>query len=83
MDWQPTVASATNQRRAKLVSKQEMEKRKQQNRCFRCGGSGHRINQCPYLPPKSPAHVATANSHEPELEDEESLAEDTGMEGKE
>ena len=27
--------------------------------------------------------AATANSHEPELEDEESLAEDTGMEGKE
>jgi hypothetical protein len=87
MDWQPTVASATSPRRAKLVSKQEMEKRKQQNRCFRCGGSGHRINQCPYLPPKSPAqspaHVATTHSYEPELEDEESLAEDTRMEGKE
>jgi hypothetical protein len=87
MDWQPTAASATSPRRAKLVSKQEMEKRKQQNRCFRCGGSGHRINQCPYLPPKSPAqspaHVATTHSYEPELEDEESLAEDTRMEGKE
>ena len=36
-------------------------------------------------PPKSPAHVAaaTANSHEPELEDEESLEKDTGVEGKE
>ena len=83
MDWQPTVASATSPRRAKLVSKPEMEKRKQQNRCFRCGGSGHRINQCPYLPPKSPAHVATTHSYEPELEDEESLAEDMRMEGKE
>ena len=86
MEWQPSVAtSATSPRRAKLVSKEEMEKRKQQNRCFRCGGSGHRINQCPYLPPKSPAHVAaaaTANSHEPELEDEESLEKDTGVEGK-
>jgi len=86
MEWQPSVAtSATSPRRAKLVSKEEMEKRKQQNRCFRCGGSGHRINQCPYLPPKSPAHVAaaTANSHEPELEDEESLEKDMGVVGKE
>ena len=30
-----------------------MEKRRQEGRYLRCGGAGHRVKECPYLPPQS------------------------------
>jgi hypothetical protein len=57
MDWEPTrVTSATlaQGRRAKWVSQEEMNKRRREGRCFRCGSSEHRVSECGLLPPRRP-----------------------------
>jgi hypothetical protein len=60
MDWEPTRAAAAapsqdgQKRRAKWVSQEEMDKRRQEGRCFRCGASGHQRSGCEYLPPRRP-----------------------------
>ena len=42
MDWQPSgPATMVNVRRAKWVSQEELDKRKREGRCFRCGTSTH------------------------------------------
>src|SRR5207237_10279796 len=51
MDWEPTRANA---QRAKWVSKEEINKRKAEGQCLRCGKSGHRIAFCPYKPAINP-----------------------------
>jgi hypothetical protein len=76
MDWEPTP----NKRRAKWVPKVELDKRMRDNRCRRCGASGHFINNCPYDPPRPPTSLpkaANAKITGPELEVEE---EDQGKE---
>ena len=51
MDWEPTVAKVGSTReRAKWVSKEEIEARKEGRRCLRCGKKGHFIDKCPLLP---------------------------------
>lgn len=65
MDWTPSLAavSAANQprRRVRRVNQQEIERRKQNQLCIRCGGSGHFINACPHLPPSRVPIVANAS----------------------
>ena len=34
--------------KAKWVDHAERERRREERLCFRCGGSGHRIRECPY-----------------------------------
>jgi hypothetical protein len=47
--------TTNNARRAKWVSKAEIEKRKENGSCLRCGVNGHLISTCPYLPARRPA----------------------------
>jgi hypothetical protein len=89
MDWEPTraapAAPAQNgqkaKKRAKWVSQEEMNKRREEGRCFRCGASGHIANKCEYDAPRRPANAPLARGPrvaagkaeivEPQLEDEE------------
>jgi hypothetical protein len=87
MDWEPTrAASAAPQnnrskekRRAKWVSLQELDKRRQEGNCLRCGGSGHFVNKCEYAKPRRPIDISPARGPqaaagrvvEPQLEDSE------------
>ena len=59
MDWEPTRAAAASahggqKRRARWASEEEMGKRRQEGRCFRCGASGHRLAGCEFRPPHPP-----------------------------
>lgn len=82
MDWEPTRANAAqplanSNRRAKWVSQEEVQRRKSNHLCIRCGASGHMISACQYAPARRPAsHVSAATAHveEPQLEDEELLS---------
>jgi hypothetical protein len=92
MDWESTRAAAAaprgdqKKRRAKWVSQEEMDKRRQERRCFRCGASGHQFNGCEFLPPRRPTEARPARGPraapgkstlaEPQLESEGSDSED-------
>lgn len=72
MDWQPTPVAnanaATNKRRAKWVEKSEMERRRQNRLCFRCGSSEHSIKGCMFAParqPSAPTKPALINEPRP------------------
>jgi len=55
MDWEPTTRSQQSQgRRAKWVSKEILEYRKNTGLCLRCGNAWHRVLNCPLLPPQRP-----------------------------
>lgn len=77
MDWEPTVSHTCSpqRKRARWVSKEEIERRKQDGCCFRCGSAGHRIGQCPFLPAQRPAtriaEVTAENVTDAVLEDTE------------
>lgn len=44
-------------RRAKWVDAPERERRRRERLCFRCGGSGHHIRECPYAPAVQPLGI--------------------------
>jgi hypothetical protein len=88
MDWEPTrAAPATStqggrskeKKRARWVSQQELDKRRQEGNCIRCGASGHFISNCGYAAPRRPANASLARGPraaagkmvEPQLEDSE------------
>lgn len=48
--------------RAAWLPASEIEKRRKEGLCFRCGRDGHRSNQCKLLPAEKPAHVRVASS---------------------
>jgi hypothetical protein len=56
MEWQPTQSriGAEERRRAKWVSAEELQRRRDERRCLRCGVPGHYISGCPYLPARQP-----------------------------
>lgn len=54
MDWEPTRVSEG--RRAKWVSEEEIQRRREAGLCFRCGGK-HRVSSCTALPAKRPVKV--------------------------
>ena len=47
--------------RAKWVTKAELNSRKEKGLCFRCGGSGHRVDGCPYRAAVNPAKATGVN----------------------
>ena len=66
MDWEPSMNKAqaptnsqSEQKRAQWVSKDTLEKRKNNNLCLRCGGRGHFISNCRLLPAKPPQQDQT------------------------
>jgi hypothetical protein len=79
MDWEPTRTLAAQplantNRRAKWVSMEEIQRRRSNRLCIRCGASGHMISSCQYAPARrpSPAVVATTKlAEEPQLEEED------------
>lgn len=52
MDWEPSTSRQS--RRAKWVTREELDHRRQDGRCLRCGSSEHHVKTCPYLPPQRP-----------------------------
>jgi hypothetical protein len=52
MDWEPTTNQS--QRRAKWVESSELERRRREGLCLRCGRKGHRIRDCKELPAQRP-----------------------------
>lgn len=81
MDWEPThtlAAQPSTKQRAKWVNKEEIQRRRSNRLCIRCGASGHIISSCQYAPARrpSPTTVATTKVVElPQLEEEVSESE--------
>jgi hypothetical protein len=82
-----TTAKNKNKQRARWVSDEEMRKRRQEGRCYRCGANTHHYGKCPYLPPIKPG-VSSASAAkpvpevEPDLEDEKESESEAEEEGK-
>ena len=51
MDWQPTISNqgGTQKRQAKWVTQAEIQRRRENKLCVRCGAGSHFVLQCPYL----------------------------------
>lgn len=81
MDWEPTVAALraevatlrTNQpsktQRARWVPDSEIQARRAQGVCYRCGTKGHLVKDCDFLPARKPttaqmAYLDTEGGHE-------------------
>jgi hypothetical protein len=80
MEWEPTAASAAAaqpQQRARWVSKEEIEKRKADGKCYRCGVKGHLVRTCTLLPAKKPTVVAATRPA-----DRKNGAEDSDSDGE-
>ncbi|KAK9233743.1 hypothetical protein V1525DRAFT_415538 [Lipomyces kononenkoae] len=56
MDWEPSTARTS--KRAKWVDKEELDRRRQNGSCLRCGSTKHFVNGCPFLAPKRPSPTA-------------------------
>lgn len=57
------MAAATGSKkpqRARWVPEEEIQKRRQERRCFRCGASAHIVSECPYLPATRPRATGIA-----------------------
>lgn len=88
MDWEPSASRnrSTSARRARYVSDEEIQRRREEGRCLRCGGSNHRVAQCPFLPPIRPSRsrrVATSRVdprevHDADLEGESGAGSEPG-----
>ena len=76
-------ASGGKKQRAKWVDLAEREKRRENRLCFRCGGAGHRIRDCPFAPAVQPTKM-NITGFKPLLEDDEEETEsDKSEAGKE
>jgi hypothetical protein len=72
-----------NKRKAKWVDTAELKKRREKKLCYRCGGDGHRIKECPFAPAERPMAINITSS-QPMLESEEEDSDSTLSEsGKE
>jgi hypothetical protein len=68
MDWEPTKISKIIQRqngelegkRAKWVDQEELNRRRKEGRCYRCGRTGCNVAECPLLPPRRPPQARRA-----------------------
>lgn len=76
MEWEPTVNSLSN-RRAKWVDERELQRRKDNRLCYRCGSSEHIVPRCPYQPAvrpggrRPPAPRVSRIKEFPQLDDDE------------
>lgn len=68
MDWEPTKVNAMSSGRgdsqgkpATWVDVKEIERRRTNNLCLRCGGNGHFVRECRLGPAKRPASSAAPN----------------------
>ncbi|RHZ43108.1 uncharacterized protein CDV56_100897 [Aspergillus thermomutatus] len=69
MDWEPSVAS--NAKRAKWVSKEELQRRRDKGLCLRCGSAQHHVANCPFRAPhRLGPKVAEVKVDDAILEDE-------------
>jgi hypothetical protein len=87
MDWEPTkinkaVLEQNKQlagKRAKWVNRDEMERRRKEGSCFRCGRKECRIDKCPLRPARRPDTSETERTRikksEPRLPKMEDLIE--------
>lgn len=93
MDWEPTsaqvaalrgeVAALRSQnekktKRATWVANEEVQKRKTEKKCLRCGSQDHFVRQCPLLPARRPGLVAavrTTDDHQGGVEQESDSSE--------
>lgn len=67
-----TLGATGQRRRAAWVSEEERGRRRKEGLCRRCGGNGHFIKDCPYLPARCPnLNMSTIKTVEPLLEPEE------------
>jgi hypothetical protein len=80
MDWEGTKLNAAgSDRRAKWASAEELQRRKDERACLRCGSDGHFIGQCklkPAIPPTKASRTRARTG-------EESSGEGSGDSGKE
>ena len=64
MDWTPTVNAhridTGSRKKAKWVSTEEIKRRREEDRCLRCGKEGHYIAKCSYLPAERPSSSRVA-----------------------
>jgi len=85
MDWEPTkISKATLEqnkqlagKRTKWVNREEMERRRREGSCFRCGRKECRIDKCPLSPAKRPdtTERTRVKKSEPKLPKVEDLIE--------
>jgi hypothetical protein len=76
MEWEPThtrLQDKGKRRRAKWVSQEEMDRRRKERRCLRCGATGHEVRTCVYLPAKRPDTPPKVSAVAPMLEDDEPM----------
>jgi hypothetical protein len=72
MEWESVKANRTMMKedqtlqgkRAKWVSKEEMNARRNEQRCLRCGRSKCQVNKCPLLPARPPVKARKVHSTE-------------------
>jgi hypothetical protein len=69
MDWEPTASRSTqsahgktNGKRARWVTREELEHRRKDGKCLRCGATGHHVRQCPFLPAQRPTTVSKVSA---------------------
>jgi hypothetical protein len=82
MDWTPTVKSSRARtydpqaKRARWVKKDEMDRRREEGLCFRCGRENCQVSTCPFLPAIRPdakvrkAKTAAESGRKSQSEDE-------------
>lgn len=84
MDWEPTRVNVAQPsasrtiRRAKWVTPEEIQRRRSNRLCIRCGASGHMISSCQYAPARRPSGnvlAATVLVEEPQLEEDDTSSE--------
>jgi hypothetical protein len=89
MDWEPTPRGAAvipSGRRARRVDAREIQRRKDEHRCLRCGSSEHFINRCPHKAPKADGGPTARSARvkvEADIEDDTSDESEEGDQGKE
>jgi hypothetical protein len=84
MDWEPTKISHMIQKqneklrgkRAKWVDQDELDRRRKEGRCFRCGRTGCSVSECPLLPPKRPPQAMKVQGKRTRLVFEAAIDED-------
>ena len=70
MDWEPTRAAAAapkggQKKRARWVSQEEIDKRRQAGSCLRCSSPDHYVADCELLPARRPTWSRTDPNHSP------------------